>query len=367
MKDYYKILGLDSNSSERDINHAYRKLSLKFHPDKNPDFHNPNEIVKKQYYDIQEAHDVLSDINYRKAYDYEYTAHHPLKSKPPFPKSSETTETKYKNPSEDIIIKPEKDWSEMYKDIEKRMEEMKHFDEMHKQWAKESESFARWQEELANGYKRECAAYEIDPTKKLIQTLESNNGRTSWCVAELLKNGADANAHNSKGEYLPTLAARLNDLESLSLLVKAGAKSGLEDALIEAAYKNNTAITKYLIDAKAYVNYYQKYYGAALDVAIKNNNAEITHHLIAAGADTRKYFDHPFLETFKENPIKFALDNALKVENAVRAIARMDGQFHLNLSDELDATSDCLAKLDLSQSYENLNEICGIDGQMIDY
>ncbi|MEK6734077.1 MAG: hypothetical protein AABY27_03120 [Pseudomonadota bacterium] len=52
------------------------------------------------------------------------------------------------------------------------------------------------------------------------------------------------------------------------------------------------------------------------------------------------------------------------MENAVRATARMDGQFHLNLNDELDATSDCLSKLELSQSYENLNELCGIDAKM---
>lgn len=36
-------------------------------------------------------------------------------------------------------------------------------------------------------------------------------------------------------------------------------------------------------------NYHQKYYGNASDFAIKNNNSEITHKLIAAGADTRKY------------------------------------------------------------------------------
>ena len=59
MKDYYKILELNQNASEQEINHAYRRLSLNYHPDKNVDFNNPNEIVKKKYFDIQEAHEVL--------------------------------------------------------------------------------------------------------------------------------------------------------------------------------------------------------------------------------------------------------------------------------------------------------------------
>jgi hypothetical protein len=216
----------------------------------------------------------------------------------------------------------------------------------------------------------QCHGYSgMDPTKQLIKILEHPIHNTPRCVEELIKKDADVNAHNDKGEYLPILAIKNDDIDTLRLLIKAGAKSGLEDALIEAVYKNNSVITKDLIDAKAYVNYYYKsffYHGTVLDISVKNNNAEITHHLIAAGADTSKYFDHTLLGEFKHNPIKFALDNALKIENAVRAIARMEGQFHLNLSEELDATSDCLAKLELSQSYENLNELCGINGKMID-
>src|SRR5438309_1655244 len=63
--DYYKILGVDKNASEKDIKAAYRKLARKFHPDLNP---NDTEANKK-FQQINEANEVLSDPEKRKKYD----------------------------------------------------------------------------------------------------------------------------------------------------------------------------------------------------------------------------------------------------------------------------------------------------------
>lgn len=63
--DYYKILEIDKNSTANDIKKAYRKLARKYHPDLNP-----NDVdAKKNFQQINEANEVLSDPEKRKKYD----------------------------------------------------------------------------------------------------------------------------------------------------------------------------------------------------------------------------------------------------------------------------------------------------------
>ncbi|WP_394973023.1 DnaJ C-terminal domain-containing protein [uncultured Croceitalea sp.] len=63
--DYYKVLGLAKNATEKEIKSAYRKLARKYHPDLNP---NDTEAEKK-FKQINEANEVLSDPEKRKKYD----------------------------------------------------------------------------------------------------------------------------------------------------------------------------------------------------------------------------------------------------------------------------------------------------------
>jgi curved DNA-binding protein len=63
--DYYKILGIDKTSTQKEIKSAYRKLARKFHPDLNPNDKN----AKKNFQEINEANEVLSDPEKRKKYD----------------------------------------------------------------------------------------------------------------------------------------------------------------------------------------------------------------------------------------------------------------------------------------------------------
>ncbi len=64
-EDYYKVLGVDKNATPEAIKKAYRKLALKFHPDKNPGNKEAGEKFKK----ISEAYAVLSNPEKRQQYD----------------------------------------------------------------------------------------------------------------------------------------------------------------------------------------------------------------------------------------------------------------------------------------------------------
>lgn len=64
-KDYYKILGVEKNATPDAIKKAYRKLAVKYHPDKNPD----DQLAEEKFKEITEAYEVLSDAEKRKKYD----------------------------------------------------------------------------------------------------------------------------------------------------------------------------------------------------------------------------------------------------------------------------------------------------------
>ena len=67
-QDYYKILGVDRNASQKEIREAYRKLARKYHPDVQPP--DKKEEAQEKFKQINEAYEVLSDPEKRKKYDH---------------------------------------------------------------------------------------------------------------------------------------------------------------------------------------------------------------------------------------------------------------------------------------------------------
>ena len=66
-KNYYEILGVDKKATPDEIKSAYRKLAMKYHPDRNQG----DEAAAEKFKEVNEAHETLSDQQKRAAYDYE--------------------------------------------------------------------------------------------------------------------------------------------------------------------------------------------------------------------------------------------------------------------------------------------------------
>lgn len=64
-RDYYEVLGVSKGSTDKEIKDAYRKLAIKYHPDRNPD----NKAAEESFKEAAEAYDVLSNPDKKQKYD----------------------------------------------------------------------------------------------------------------------------------------------------------------------------------------------------------------------------------------------------------------------------------------------------------
>ena len=64
-RDYYEVLGLQKGASEEEVKKAFRKMAMKYHPDKNPG----DKAAEEKFKEINEAYSVLSDPDKKNKYD----------------------------------------------------------------------------------------------------------------------------------------------------------------------------------------------------------------------------------------------------------------------------------------------------------
>ena len=68
-RDYYQILGLNRNATPEEIKKAYRKLALKYHPDRNSESEQTKKIAQRKFEDVSDAYSVLSDPKKKQMFD----------------------------------------------------------------------------------------------------------------------------------------------------------------------------------------------------------------------------------------------------------------------------------------------------------
>jgi len=68
-RDYYAILGIDKNANEHEIKKAYKKMAMKYHPDRNSESEETKKMAEKKFIDVNDAYSVLSDPKKKSMYD----------------------------------------------------------------------------------------------------------------------------------------------------------------------------------------------------------------------------------------------------------------------------------------------------------
>jgi curved DNA-binding protein CbpA len=96
-KDFYKILEISSTATEIDIKKAYRKLALKYHPDRTFN----DKIAEAKFREIQEAYEVLSNKEKKETFDLKYYNHY--NQKEPKQANSQSEQKRYKETVKDPI------------------------------------------------------------------------------------------------------------------------------------------------------------------------------------------------------------------------------------------------------------------------
>ena len=64
-RDYYEVLGVSRNASAQELKKAFKKLAMKYHPDRNPD----DSQAAEKFKELSEAYEILSDDQKRQTYD----------------------------------------------------------------------------------------------------------------------------------------------------------------------------------------------------------------------------------------------------------------------------------------------------------
>lgn len=158
MMDYYSILGVNQDATEAEIKSAYKKLTIKFHPDKN----DGDKFFAERFKDIQKAYSVLSDINKRQTYDLQFSNLNGQSNR----QTSRTFEEELKKKEEELKKKYEAD-------LKKKEEEIKRKYQTPEQRAAEEAEKKRKEEEEKARIERQNVLNEREGLYRTLSTREN--------------------------------------------------------------------------------------------------------------------------------------------------------------------------------------------------
>ncbi|MDP4239243.1 MAG: DnaJ domain-containing protein [Bacteroidota bacterium] len=137
LKNYYQILGLESNASKIEIKKAYRMYASKFHPDKQ----NGDKFFEERFKEILEAYEILNDESKRAQYDAKRTSDY----------SSTSRDNKHSYSKSESDLKEEKEQKERREKEERKAENIRQKTEKRKQEERRSRIYFTSKELSVNG------------------------------------------------------------------------------------------------------------------------------------------------------------------------------------------------------------------------
>ena len=121
-KNYYEILGVNENATEEEINKAFKKLALKWHPDRWVDgTDDEKKTAEEKFKEISEAKDILTNPNKRKEYDMRRNGMPNMGGFNPFDFFNQHAQTRYVVKGEDINIEVNISFKESYEGVKKEI------------------------------------------------------------------------------------------------------------------------------------------------------------------------------------------------------------------------------------------------------
>lgn len=299
MKDYYYILGLTRTSTETDIKSAYRKLSVKFHPDKN----DGDKFFEERFKDIQEAYETLSNSIKKASYDLKFQSGQPSNNNDSFNKYEEELKKKF----DEELRKKEDEIKRKYQTPEQRQAEE---NEIKRQQTEARIKAERIAEENRIKKQREDTLKAIEENKTLLSKKEServaleNRIRiinseipTIKRLIENLNDKLNSNSYGKSNNDSQLFSFRPGELEPIKVELDKIKKTVIESERLMCLHILLSYAKGFSVDSK-YAEKYPHLLNLVLKEKIKHTPFYYVYYRLNKTATPVKQFENEVIKLF---------------------------------------------------------------------